>query len=96
MTFGSKGSFSLDWASSKRILTPLAEGKLELGLFINLYIKCGDIFQAFLISQSLFHRVLVKTLHAKIMENVCLCTRKTVMCASAAMGSLELTVRKVR
>ena len=57
-------------------------------------IKCGDIFQAFLISQSLFHRVLVKALYAKLMADVCLCTRKTVMCASEAMGSLEFTVRK--
>ena len=38
----------------------------------------------------------MKALHAKIMEDVCLCTRKTVMCASAVMGSLEFTVRKVR
>ena len=38
----------------------------------------------------------MKALHAKVMEDVCLCTRKTVMCASAAMGSLEFTVRKVR
>ena len=38
----------------------------------------------------------MKALHAKIMEDVCLCTRKTVMCASATMGSLEFTVRKVR
>ena len=38
----------------------------------------------------------MKALHAKVMEDVCLRTRKTVMCASAAMGSLELTVRKVR
>ena len=38
----------------------------------------------------------MKALHAKVMEDVCLCTRKTVMCASATMGSLEFTVRKVR
>ena len=38
----------------------------------------------------------MKALLAKIMEDVCLCTRKTVMCAYAAMGSLEFTVRKVR
>ena len=38
----------------------------------------------------------MKALHAKVMEDVCLCTRKTVMFASAAMGSLEFTVRKVR
>ena len=35
----------------------------------------------------------MKALHVKIMEDVCLCTRKTVMCASAVMGSLEFTVR---
>ena len=40
-------------------------------------------------------RVLVKALHVKITEHVCHYTRKTVMCASAVMGSLEFTVNKV-
>ena len=40
-------------------------------------------------------RVLVKALHVKITEDVCHYTRKTVMCASAVMGSLEFTVNKV-
>ena len=36
-----------------------------------------------------------KAVHAKITEGVCHYTRKTVMCASAVMGSLECTVSKV-
>ena len=32
----------------------------------------------------------MKALLAKVMEDVCLCTRKTVMCASAVMGSCSI------
>ena len=37
----------------------------------------------------------MRALHVKITEHVCHYTRKTVMCASAVMGSLEFTVNKV-
>ena len=38
----------------------------------------------------------MKVLHVKMAGNVCHCTRKTALCATALKGSMEIIMNKVK
>ena len=65
---------------------------------MSVYESCFQLFVYYYVTDIHYlpYRVLVKVLHVKMAGNVCHCTRKTALCATALKGSTESIVNKVK